>query len=137
MPKRKIVEDTSPSKRKKVSATDFEPVDPAVLPPDAKLDLADCEIYYVPDFVDKMTAKRWYDELMELDTCKWLILPEHDLANSWEQGTRLVIYGVAMQRLNGQHQPTLKMYGRSFLQSRHVYARPIVRRSQLIDGFRS
>lgn len=55
--------------RERVVAADFEPVDPAVLPDNARLDLADSEIYYVPDFVDKKTAKRWYDELVELDSC--------------------------------------------------------------------
>ena len=71
MAKRKVAEEAaSPTnKRKKVEAGDFEPVNPDVLPANAKLDLADCEIYYVPDFVDKKTAKRWYKELLELGTC--------------------------------------------------------------------
>lgn len=64
--------DTEPSdKRRKVVACDFQPVDPALLPGDARLDLADAEIYYVEDFLcDSKTAKRWYDDLVELDTCK-------------------------------------------------------------------
>lgn len=62
--------DSAPVKRKKVVASDFQPVDPKLLPEDAKLDLADAEIYYVEDFLcDAATAKRWYDELVELDTC--------------------------------------------------------------------
>lgn len=70
MSKRKTSEQSPPNKRKRVSAHDFEPVDPSVLPEDTKLDLADCDVYYVSDFVDKATAKRWYDELLELETCK-------------------------------------------------------------------
>lgn len=58
-----------PIKRKKVVASDFQPVDADVLPENAKLDLADAEIYYVPSFVDADTAQRWYNELVELDTC--------------------------------------------------------------------
>jgi hypothetical protein len=59
-----------PVKRKKVVASDFQSIDPAVLPESAKLDLADAEIYYVENFLcDTLTAKRWYEELVELDTC--------------------------------------------------------------------
>ncbi|CAD6568238.1 MAG: hypothetical protein CYPHOPRED_002441 [Cyphobasidiales sp. Tagirdzhanova-0007] len=57
-----------PDKRKKVTAKDFKPVEPGVLSEGAHLDLADSDIYYVADFVDKSTARRWYKELMELDT---------------------------------------------------------------------
>ncbi|KAK9899207.1 hypothetical protein P389DRAFT_45420 [Cystobasidium minutum MCA 4210] len=96
MVKRKIADVESPdavptttSPRKKVVASDFLPVDPAILPDDARLDLADAEIYYIADFIDAKTAKRWYEELVQLDT--------------W-------------------HQPTLRMYGRSFLQSRQIVA---------------
>lgn len=59
-----------PVKRKKVVASDFKPVDPAILPENTKLDLADAEMYYVKNFLcDESTAKRWYEELVELDTC--------------------------------------------------------------------
>ena len=74
MSKRKVKEEepaVSPSnKRKRVQASDFEPVDPVNLPANSKLDLADCEIYYIADFVDKKTARRWYNELLELETCE-------------------------------------------------------------------
>lgn len=64
--------EAAPSPRKKVVAHDFKPVDPAaVLPEDASLDLADAEIYYVADFIDPKTAERWYNELVELDTCTY------------------------------------------------------------------
>lgn len=78
--------DTESAKRRRVEVSDFEPVDVSKLE-GSKLDLADCETYYVAQFVDKATAMRWYNELLELDT--------------W-------------------YQPTLRMYGRSFLQSRQV-----------------
>jgi hypothetical protein len=59
-----------PRKRKKVTARDFNPVNSDVLPKDARLDLADAEIYYVPDFIEPETAKRWYGDLLALDTCE-------------------------------------------------------------------
>ncbi|KAL7010069.1 hypothetical protein EMMF5_000088 [Cystobasidiomycetes sp. EMM_F5] len=80
--------DTESAKRRRVEVSDFEPVDVSKLE-GSKLDLADCETYYVAQFVDKATAMRWYNELLELDT--------------W-------------------YQPTLRMYGRSFLQSRQIVA---------------
>lgn len=78
MVKRKIADVESPdavptttSPRKKVVASDFLPVDPAILPDDARLDLADAEIYYIADFIDAKIAKRWYEELVQLDTCTY------------------------------------------------------------------
>ena len=59
-----------PPKRNKVVAADFKPVDPAVLPDDARLDLQDGEIYYVADFVESKLARRWYKDLLELEACE-------------------------------------------------------------------
>ena len=61
--------DSPQSKRRKVTQADFKTVDPTVLPEDCRLDLADSDVYYVKDFVDAGTAKRWYRELLELDSC--------------------------------------------------------------------
>lgn len=62
--------DRSPqSKRRKITQADFKPVDPTVLPEGCRLDLADSEVYYVKDFIDAKTAKRWYRDLLDLDTC--------------------------------------------------------------------
>lgn len=60
----------STSKRKRVTADDFSPVDPRVLPEKCRLDLADCEVYYVDDFVDPATSDLWYKQLLELPTCE-------------------------------------------------------------------
>jgi hypothetical protein len=59
-----------PLKRNKVVAADFKPVDPAVLPDNARLDLQDGEIYYVAEFVDSKLARRWYKDLLELEACE-------------------------------------------------------------------
>ena len=61
--------DSPQSKRRKVTQADFKTVDPTVLPEGCRLDLADSDVYYVKDFVDATTAKRWYRELLELGTC--------------------------------------------------------------------
>ena len=64
-----VLVDSPQSKRRKVTQADFKPVDQAVLPEGCRLDLADSEVYYVKDFVDAKTAKRWYRDLLDLDTC--------------------------------------------------------------------
>lgn len=35
-----------------------------------KLPLADADAYYVPDFVDPLTAQHWHDELLKLEECE-------------------------------------------------------------------
>ena len=62
----------SPQKRRKVVKADFKQVDAAELPllKNSRLDLADSEIYYVERFVDSDRAKRWYNELFALTTCR-------------------------------------------------------------------
>ena len=62
----------SPKKRRKVVKADFKQVDAAELPllKNSRLDLADSEFYYVERFVDSERAKRWYNELFALTTCR-------------------------------------------------------------------
>lgn len=64
-----VNEQEVPLKRKKVVASDFKPVEAAILPDNARLDLEDSEIYYVKDFIDSKLAKRWYKGLLELEAC--------------------------------------------------------------------
>lgn len=78
MAKRKLdskAEVNTSAKRKRIEASDFEPVDPKVMPDDAHLDLADAEIYYIANFVEKGVARRWYKDLLALETCKPVSIP--------------------------------------------------------------
>lgn len=82
-----------PVKRTKVVASDFQSIDPAILPESAKLDLADAEIYYVEDFLcDEATARRWYEEIVELDTCSSISPYGHSLVISLTSIRRVPTY---------------------------------------------
>ena len=35
-------------------------------------DMPDAEVFHVPDFIDKLVAQEWYNELLMLDTCKFM-----------------------------------------------------------------
>ncbi|ORX36822.1 hypothetical protein BD324DRAFT_651303 [Kockovaella imperatae] len=65
------------------------------------------DVYYQPDFIEPATADKWYTELLALDT--WC--ERHALCDkaTGPDGTAL-------------DHPTLKMYGKSFPQSRSIAA---------------
>jgi hypothetical protein len=68
-------------------------------------DMPDAEVFYVPNFIDKRVAQEWYNELLMLDSCKYL---------------PITIFEFAHAQLWLGYTPTLKVYGREVTQSRKM-----------------
>ncbi|KAF8234614.1 hypothetical protein L208DRAFT_1061048, partial [Tricholoma matsutake] len=60
-------------------------------------DMPDAEVFYVPDFVDKVIVQEWYNELLMLDSCK-----------------------ITPFMLMLKYTPKLKVYGWEVMQSRKI-----------------
>lgn len=76
-----------------------------------KLQLADADAYYIPDFVDPLIAQHWHDELLKLEECEpW---PPRALfkrgGNSLLNSTPALAFFVAAAALNGSKQGTNRL----------------------------
>lgn len=96
-----------------------------------RLPLADADAYYIPDFVDPLTAQRWHDELLKLEECE-----PTPASGSCPRGAGLAAETVLLSLLSTRplslsccpectktgYQPTLKIYGKPVTQSRKIAA---------------
>ena len=96
-----------------------------------KLPLADADAYYIPDFVDSLTAQRWHDELLKLEECE-----PTPASGRCSKGARDSLLNMCcslpldtpalaflLPRLyQTGYQPTLKIYGKPVTQSRKIAA---------------
>ena len=71
-------------------------------------DMADSEVYYVPDFIrDSTKAVEWYKALLGLDSCEYFWISTHRSVH-WASF------------VDTGYQPKLKMFGRESTQSRKI-----------------